>query len=102
MDSPPCVHVASDLLLMHGDMTLRLAEAFVVWEPLPRQGPNLLIQKTFKHTYLLFALEPGQVLYGNEYRYLRVERQQLLQHTEDGRPPAPHQEEALMNIRFCK
>jgi hypothetical protein len=95
-----CVHVSSDMLLAHADMSLRLSEAFIVWEPLPLHGANPLIRRTFKHTYLLFALEPGQLLYGSEYRYMRVERQQ--QPIEAGSPPSPYQEQALLNIRFCK
>jgi hypothetical protein len=48
----------------------------------------------------VFALEAGQVLYGNEYRYMRVERQQPP--VAEGSPAAAADQEALLNIRFCK
>jgi hypothetical protein len=95
--SPSWVHTPHNALIEHGDKSLKLVEAFIVFEPI-QQGIQP-ISSTFKHAFLVFALEPGQLLHGKEYRYMRVERQQ--QPGVDGNPPAPNQE-ALLNIRFCK
>ena len=107
MDEPFCVLVESDDLLSFGNKSLRLSEAFVVWEPISQvhdvQVPDQLLniaKSTLKHSFLVFVLEPGQMLYGSNYRYMRVERQQPP--VAEGTPPSPDLQEALLNIRFCK
>jgi hypothetical protein len=97
-----CVPTSPELLIKHGDMSLGLSEAFIVWEPISQvQGVQVTVaRRTLKHSFLVFALEAGQVLYGNEYRYMRVERQQPP--VAEGSPAAAADQEALLNIRFCK
>jgi hypothetical protein len=85
------VPTSPELLIKHGDMSLGLSEAFIVWEPISQvQGVQVTVaRRTLKHSFLVFALEAGQVLYGNEYRYMRVERQPCSCSRPGGTPQRP-------------
>jgi hypothetical protein len=81
-----------DLVRQGCNHSLGLSEAFVVWQ-------SIKVQRTkHKHAFLVFALERGQLLYGHEYRFIRVER--LLKQAAAGSSPSEGQ--AYLNICFCK
>jgi len=100
VEAPFCVQVEREMLMEHGNMSLLLSEAFIVWEPI-QVIENRLVQKSFKHAFLVFALKSGQRLFGGEYHFMRVERQHKPVAADSPLPPDQElKEEALLNIRF--
>lgn len=96
--SEPAFSVEFDLEdLQCCDSSLQVSEVWVVWEPVGQiERVDLALVRKFmneavKHSFLVFVLDQGQKLWGCEYRFMRVERQQQ-QDAADAR----------LNIRFCR
>lgn len=84
------VSVDYDVFQEAANRSLRVSEVWVVSEPIQQQQLQLA-NKVAEHYFLVFKLEPGENVYGHEYQYLRVERQQASDQSKG---------EALLNIRF--